>query len=128
MRRGPPSAGSSPSSSTKRQYDAGYGPCLDAAVSVPVTIDDPDSPYPHFRWAAHRQGVSHSLSVGLPAAGRTTGALNLYTSTGQAFSDDSTRIAGTFAGFAGIVLATLGRYDDAAAAAGQGHETDARRR
>jgi GAF domain-containing protein len=106
----------------ERQYDAGYGPCMDAAVSggvIQVTIDDPDSPYPDFRRAAQRQGVTHSLSVGLPAAGRTVGALNLYTSAGQAFSGDSSRIAGTFAGFAGIVLATVGRYDDAAAAAGQ---------
>jgi hypothetical protein len=106
----------------ERQYDDGYGPCMDAAASggvIPVNIDDPDSPYPNFRRLAHRYGVTHSLSVGLPAAGRTIGALNLYTGTGQAFSDDSTRIAGTFAGFAGIVLATLGRDDDAAVAAAE---------
>jgi len=106
----------------ERQYDDGYGPCLDAAVSggaIQVTVEDPDGPYPDFRQLAHQLGVSHSLSVGLPAAGRTIGALNLYTTAGQAFSDDSSRIAGTFAGFAGIALATVGRYDDAVAAATQ---------
>jgi GAF domain-containing protein len=106
----------------ERQYDAGYGPCMDAAVSggaIGVVIDDPDSPYPDFRRAAHQLGVTHSLSVGLPAAGRIIGALNLYTKAGQPFGDDSTRIAGTFAGFTGILLSTLGRHDDTAAAAGQ---------
>jgi len=106
----------------ERQYDDGYGPCLDAAVSggaIRVTIDDPSGLYPDFRQQAHQQGVTHSLSVGLPAAGRTIGALNLYTSAGQPFSDDSARIAGTFAGFAGIILATAGRHDDDAAAAAQ---------
>ena len=106
----------------ERQYDQGYGPCLDAAVSggaIRVTVDDPGGLYPDFRHLAHQHGVTHSLSVGLPAAGRTIGALNLYTKSGQPFSDDSSRIAGTFAGFAGIMLATVGRHDDAAAAAGQ---------
>ena len=106
----------------ERQYDQGYGPCLDAAVSggvIPLTMDDPAGPYPDFRELAHQYGVSHSLSIGLPAAGRTIGALNLYTTAGHAFSDDSTRIAGTFAGFAGLALATVGRYADAAAVAAQ---------
>ena len=106
----------------ERQYDDGYGPCMDAAVSggtIQVTMDDPGGPYGDFRQAALQQGVTHSLSLGLPAAGRTIGALNLYAAGGRAFSDDSTRIAGTFAGVAGIVLATAGRHDDAAAAAAQ---------
>jgi GAF domain-containing protein len=106
----------------ERQYDDGYGPCLDAAVSggtVQVAMDDADGPYPDFRQLARREGVTHSLSVGIPAAGRTIGALNLYASAGQAFTVDSTRIAGTFAGFAGMALATVGRYADAAAVAAQ---------
>jgi GAF domain-containing protein len=106
----------------ERQYDAGYGPCLDASVSgglVRVTMDDPDGPYPDFRRAAQRYGVTHSLSVGLPAAGRVIGALNLYGSGGQPFTDGSARIAGTFAGFAGLVLSTVGRSDDAVETAHQ---------
>jgi GAF domain-containing protein len=106
----------------ERQYGDGFGPCLDAAVSggvIPVTMDGPDSPYPDFRRLAQQQGVTHSLSVGLPAAGRTIGALNLYTTTVHGFSDESVRIAGTFAGFAGIILATLARDDETAATAHQ---------
>jgi hypothetical protein len=106
----------------ERQYDDGYGPCLDAASSggtVQVTMGDPDGPYPDFRQSAQREGVTHSLSVGIPAAGRTLGAaLNLYSSTGS-FTPDSTRIAGTIAGIAGIALSTVGRPDDAAALAAQ---------
>ena len=104
----------------ERQYADGYGPCMDAAISgasIRLTIDEPDGLYPDFRQLAHQQGVTHSLSVGLPAAGRTIGALNLYTTHRQPFSDDSTRIAGTFAGVAGIVLAAADRHDDDAATA-----------
>jgi hypothetical protein len=106
----------------ERQYDDGFGPCLDAAVSsrtIQVTMEDPDGPYPDFRQLAQREGVTHSLSVGIPAVGRTIGALNLYSSAGHSFSADSTRIAGTFAGFAGIALATVGEDDEAAAVAAQ---------
>ncbi|MFL6065953.1 MAG: GAF and ANTAR domain-containing protein [Friedmanniella sp.] len=104
----------------ERQYDQGWGPCMDAAVSgaaIAITMTDPDSPYPEFRQFADQHGVTHSLSLGLPSAGRIIGALNLYTKAGQPFSDESRRIAGTFAGFAGMILAAVGRYDDAATAA-----------
>jgi len=113
----------------QRQYDDGHGPCLDAAASggtVQVVMDDPDGPYPHFRQLAQREGITHSLSVGIPAAGRITAALNLYSATG-AFTADSMRITGTFAGVAGLALATVGRYDDAAAVAVQLQEALASR-
>ena len=105
----------------QRQYDDRYGPCLDAAVSggtIAVTMDDPAGPYPDYRQSARREGITHSLSVSVPAAGRVTAALNLYSSTGS-FSRESARIAGTFAGVVGLALASAGRDDDAAAAAVQ---------
>jgi len=104
----------------QRQYDTGHGPCLDAATSggaIQVSMGDPAGPYPDFRRSAQHKGVTHSLSVGIPAAGRITAAVNLYSSTGESFSADSTRIAGTFAGVAGLALATVGQHDDAAAVA-----------
>jgi transcriptional regulator with GAF, ATPase, and Fis domain len=106
----------------ERQYHDGFGPCLDAAVTgqtIKLTMDDPDSLYPDFCTTAQRQGVSHTISVGLPVATRSVGALNIYNSTGQPFSDDSDRIARTFASFAGIVLANVGLYHDAADLAAQ---------
>ena len=104
----------------ERQYADGYGPCMDAAVSggsIQVNIEGASGLYPEFRQLAHQQGVTHLLSVGLPAAGRTIGALNLYTTGRHPFSDASNRIAGTFAGVAGIVLAAAGRHDDNATVA-----------
>jgi hypothetical protein len=104
----------------ERQYEGGTGPCLDAAVSggtILVAMEDPDALYPSFRESARREGVTHSLSVSIPAAGRTAGAaLNLY-SSGRPFTADSARIAGTFAGYAGFALATAGRSGGTAAPA-----------
>jgi len=106
----------------ERQYDNGYGPCLDAAVSgetIKLTMDDSDSLYADFRAVAQRQGVSHTMSVGLPVATRTVGALNIYNSTGRPFTDNSDKIAATFAGFAAILLANVGLYHDAVDLAAQ---------
>jgi transcriptional regulator with GAF, ATPase, and Fis domain len=101
----------------ERQYNKGFGPCLDAAVSgekISLSIDDPNGPYPTWRRIARQQGVTHTLSVGFPVAAPTVGALNLYNSTGKPFSRDSERITATFAGFAGIVLASAGLRHDLA--------------
>jgi GAF domain-containing protein len=101
----------------ERQYEKGFGPCLDAAVSgekVKVAVDDTDSPYPDFCQIARRQGVTHSLSVGLPVTTPTVGGLNLYSATGRPFSEEAERIAGTFASFAGVVLASAGLHRDLA--------------
>jgi hypothetical protein len=103
------------------QYDDGHGPCLDAAVSggsIQLVMDDPGGPYPSLRESARQAGVTHSLSAGVPAAGRSTGALNLYSAVGP-FSADSRRIASTFAGFTGYALARAGRDHDTAAAAAE---------
>jgi GAF domain-containing protein len=105
----------------ERQYDKGYGPCLDAAASgelISLVMTDPDNPYPDFAQAALRQGVTHSLSVGLPVAAPTVGALNVYNLTGRPFSEDAHRIASTFAGFAGVVLVSATLHRDIADLAG----------
>ena len=101
----------------ERQYDKGFGPCLDAAVSgtnIKLDLADADSPYPDWCRIARQHGVTHTLSVGFPVAAPTVGGLNLYNSTGTAFSDDSERIMGNFASFAGIVLASAGLVRDLA--------------
>jgi len=106
----------------ERQYDNGYGPCLDAAVSgqtIKLVMDAPNSPYPDFCAVARRRGVSHTMSVGLPVASRTVGALNIYNLTGQPFTDNSDKIAATFAGFAAIFLANVSLYHNAVDTAAQ---------
>jgi len=109
----------------ERQYDRGFGPCLDAASSgstVGLTMSDPHNPYPEFARLAQSLGVTHSLSLGLPVATRTLGALNIYASTGRPFSSEASRIAGTFAGFAGMLLANVVGYHDAVELASQVQE------
>jgi GAF domain-containing protein len=106
----------------ERQYDTGFGPCLDAAVAgqrINLALDDPDNPYSDFCRLARSHGVTHSMSVGFPVATPTVGGLNLYSSTGQPFSEHSERVVGTFASFAGIVLASAGLRQDLAELAAQ---------
>jgi len=106
----------------ERQYEKGFGPCLDAAVSgekITLTTADPDSPYPDWAQIARRLGVTHTLSVGFPVAAPTVGALNVYNSTGRPFSHDSERILGNFASVAGIVLAAAGLHQNLADLAAQ---------
>src|SRR3954447_18035367 len=61
----------------ERQYETGWGPCLDAATSgETVTVemsDPPSSSYPDFAAVARRAGVVQSVSVGLPLAERVVG-------------------------------------------------------
>ena len=106
----------------QRQYATGSGPCLDAArygEAIKVTMDGPEQPYPDFRQAAQQKGVTHTMSIGLSTGDQVMGAMNIYNSTGQPLSDDSDRIARTFAVCAGIVLAQVERYRLAAARAAQ---------
>ena len=92
----------------ERQYEQGFGPCMDAALSggtITVNTADPGSVYPDFaRVAAHR-GVTRVLSVGLPIPQRTVGALNMYSSTRQPFMDESVVLAEAFAGYAAVAVA-----------------------
>ena len=95
------------------QYDTDSGPCLDAArygETIKVTMDGPDQPYPDFRQAARREGVTHTMSIGFSTGDQVMGAMNIYNSTGRPFGDDSDRIARAFAVCVGIVFANVERY------------------
>lgn len=101
----------------ERQYETGWGPCLDAAVtgqSISVdTTDPPASPYPQFAAAALRVGVVRSLSVGLPLAERVVGAVNLYSWSGE-LDASALPIAEKFAGYAAIAVSNAALYSSAA--------------
>ena len=50
----------------ERQYESGFGPCLDAALSGETIIVDMSadhSPYPDFASACRRSGITHTASV-----------------------------------------------------------------
>ena len=98
------------------QYDTGMGPCLDAFRNQTVyRIDctEKDTNWPAFSEAAAARGVKSTLSLPLVANHEGVGALNLYSRTGGAFSDEDEQVAMQFANQAGIVLANAQAYWDA---------------
>jgi len=104
------------------QYDAGHGPCLDAAaanatMSVPDMVRETRWP----QWAARslQLGVNSSLSVGLPVQETVTGALNMYATEPDAFDDDAITLGQTFAGYAAVALSNAHLYDATARLAQQ---------
>ena len=106
----------------ERQYEAGFGPCMDAAMAgttIAVANADPNTPYPEFSRVSLRAGVSHSLSVGLPVLQRTVGALNLYAAGDQAFDEQAIEMAQTFAGYAAVAIANAHLYSSIANLAAQ---------
>ncbi|WP_448626633.1 GAF domain-containing protein [Geodermatophilus sp. URMC 64] len=89
----------------ERQYDAGFGPCMDAAVSGrTITIDDTaHSPvYPDFARNAHSLGVTHTMSVALPVHNRMIGALNIYGIGDTGFDEGTQEVASGFASYAAL--------------------------
>jgi GAF domain-containing protein len=96
----------------ERQYEAGFGPCMDAALSGgTVTIADTadSAAYPDFGRIAHRRGITHTMSIGLPVARQTIGALNIY-GTGAAFDETTLELAVAFASYAAVAVANAGVY------------------
>jgi transcriptional regulator with GAF, ATPase, and Fis domain len=107
----------------ERQYENGFGPCLDAAITgqtIVVDLDD-DNPYRAFSNAARRAGVTHSVSVGLPVPHRTVGALNLYASTPAPLADRTVERAQLFASYAGVAVANAALDNPTAELADQMH-------
>jgi GAF domain-containing protein len=97
----------------ERQYEAGFGPCMDAALSgATVTIENTaaDATYPDFGRAAARRGITHTMSIGLPVARQTIGALNIYGTAAGAFDAATQELATAFASYAAVAVANAGVY------------------
>ena len=97
----------------ERQYEAGFGPCMEAAISgATIPIDDTanSSTYPDFGRLARRQGITHTMSVGLPVQRQTIGALNIYGTGDGSFDEQTQELATTFAGYAAVAVANAGLY------------------
>jgi GAF domain-containing protein len=101
----------------ERQYQVGWGPCLDAAASgAVIEISDcaaGDSLYPEFASLAHSEGVRHTMSVGVPAMHDITAALNVYSHAEEPFPPQTRKAAAGFAGYAGVALTNATLYDGA---------------
>ncbi|WP_448627123.1 ANTAR domain-containing protein [Geodermatophilus sp. URMC 64] len=97
----------------ERQYEAGFGPCMDAALSgatiaIPDTADS--AAYPDFGRAAARQGITHTMSIGLPVARQTIGGLNIYAVDKTPFDENAQELATAFASYAAVAVANAGVY------------------
>jgi GAF domain-containing protein len=91
----------------ERQYETGFGPCTDAALSgrtIPVALDKADNAYPSFSVAGQQLGIRNTLSVGLPVPERIIGGINFYSHSELPFDDDAVELAEVFASYAAVVL------------------------
>ena len=91
----------------ERQYESGFGPCLDAAVTGETIIVDmsaDQAQYPDFASACRRSGITHTASVGLPIPQQVVGALNLYSSAADPPDEKSMAWVQGFAVYAGVAL------------------------
>jgi GAF domain-containing protein len=106
----------------ERQYQQGYGPCLDAAnAGEVIQIRDMgnENRWAEFAAAAYGAGITSSLSVPLPVQRQLTGALNIYSPQRDAFDEPTIAMAESFANHAAVAVATAQLYETAAALATQ---------
>ena len=97
----------------ERQYELGFGPCLDAAntgQTIVVDTDSNDSPYREFCRTAARAGVRHTVSLGLPIAQRNIGGMNIYSKTDSPPSETFLEHAEVFAGYAAAAVNNVTSY------------------
>lgn len=95
----------------ERQYQSGFGPCMDAAATgKTVTISTKgNNPYMEFSRIALKARITHVVSTPLELPDRVLGAMNLYVVRDQPLHDDLVTLAEMFAGYAtaGIANAVL---------------------
>jgi GAF domain-containing protein len=104
------------------QYEAGYGPCLDAIrLGHTVIVDDQatETRWPLYSPRAFEAGVRSSLSVPLPVDEIHVGAFNIYGVAPRAFDAEAVTEAEGLAGYAAIVLNNAHLYFHAAGRAEQ---------
>jgi GAF domain-containing protein len=103
----------------ERQYQAGFGPCLDAAASGATIVVDTAADlatehiYPEFSAAALHASVPQTLAVGLPLPNRSVGALNVYAAPGATFTTADVETVHQFAALAAAAVANAALFDDA---------------
>lgn len=104
------------------QYQAGYGPCLDAirlGQTILVTDQASESRWPAYSPRAVEAGVASSVSVPLPVDGAPVGAFNIYSRAADAFGTEAVNAIENFAAYAAVVLNNAGLYFSASARAEQ---------
>jgi GAF domain-containing protein len=99
------------------QYERGYGPCLDAAnEGVIMHIEDmtTETRWPDYTKAAADQGALSSVSLPITVHDdrRVSAALNVYSTSANAFDCESMRTAASLAGYAETLLANMHEHDN----------------
>ena len=97
-----------PRSADQRQYAAGCGPCLDAALgNQPVIVGDAatDDRWPEVLPGIASDGIRSSLSIPLPVQGEAIGSLNIYARTAHAFTAEMLTVGQRLASYAAVVVA-----------------------
>jgi GAF domain-containing protein len=98
------------------QYESGEGPCMYAFRDQKIyRIDDTsdEDRWPKFAAMAAAHGIGSTLSVPLTARGESLGALNLYATAPQSFTDAHEESAILFANQASFALVNAQVYWDA---------------
>ena len=91
-----------------RQQETGEGPCVEAAsIQQVIIVEDTrdDARWPRFCAAAQACGVGSMLCVPLWSGERRLGALSLYASKPNSFSERDVRLIELFAALAALALA-----------------------
>jgi GAF domain-containing protein len=104
------------------QYDAGYGPCLDAlrlGQTVVVADQTTDPRWPSYAPQAVAAGILSSLAVPLPVDDKHVGVFNIYSKSVGAFDDENITTAEDLANYAALVLNNATLYFNANALAEQ---------
>ena len=98
------------------QYERGYGPCLEAALSgqvIEITDGRAEGRWPHYMATFLKAGAVSSLAVPIPAAQLAAAALNVYAPVADAFTDADRQVVGEFAAYAGAALINMDALQDA---------------
>jgi anti-anti-sigma factor len=96
----------------RHQYETGEGPCLDAKAHGRWYYIDSladETRWPAFVPLALEQGIHSILSSPLKTTDRAQGALNIYSTTKQAFGEREQELAALFADQASQILTAAGQ-------------------
>jgi GAF domain-containing protein len=98
-----------------REYAVDEGPCITAMETGEVqrlSDEHADTRWPKFSQVCKEEGLGSSLGVPLQVGGETYGAMNLYFSVPNAFTENHTAAAQLLADQAGVALANSKPYTD----------------
>jgi len=106
----------------ERQYERGYGPCLDCIDGgEPLIVKDMSTEQRWADWArsAAAAGAGSSMSIPVPLQREVAAAVNIYSVERDAFDSAASELATTFAAYAGVALANMHLYEAQGQAAEQ---------